>query len=85
MALALPTDLTPWPIKPYPQNPPPVLHRAFDWDDAEEDKHDDEDTPRRVDHGDDWFTLPDPPEADDRAASAAEDRWISDRDRTASQ
>ena len=31
--------LTPWPIKPYPKNPPPPLARAFDWDDAEEDKH----------------------------------------------
>ena len=28
----------PWPIKPYPKNPPPPLARAFDWDDAPEDK-----------------------------------------------
>lgn len=34
--------LTPWPIKPYPKNPPPPLARAFDWDDAEEDKHEPE-------------------------------------------
>lgn len=27
--------LTPWPIKPYPKNPPPPLARAFDWDDAQ--------------------------------------------------
>ena len=34
--------LTPWPIKPYPKNPPPPLARAFDWDDAEDDKHEQE-------------------------------------------
>ena len=35
--------LTTWPIKPYPKNPPPPLARAFDWDDAEEDKHEPDD------------------------------------------
>ncbi|MBK8106106.1 MAG: hypothetical protein IPK42_11215 [Betaproteobacteria bacterium] len=32
----------PWPIKPYPKNPPPPLARAFDWDDAPEDKYEPE-------------------------------------------
>ncbi len=32
----------PWPIKPYPKNPPPPLARASYWDDAPEDKYEPE-------------------------------------------
>ncbi len=39
----------PWPIKPYPKNPPPPLARTFDWDDAPEDKDEPEPEPERDD------------------------------------
>ena len=31
-----------WPLPAYPKNPPPPLARAFDWDDAPEDKYEPE-------------------------------------------